>query len=236
MGLATDFAGSMLVCIMLTAVLYGVNTTQAFLYYQRYPRDSLSLKTLVALLWTLDTVHVAFCLDYIYKYAIDHYGDETFMVQIDWTAGVTVIFQLLIAALVHGHYVWRVWIITGRHKLVTTLVALLGTIRCIFGLISAALSHTSYTYTRWSTFHHETFSLTACIVTLASAVLVDCLILLCLVYFLRRSRLALDPYEGWVRVVTVYVANSGAFTRSSYLIIYPTSFLNVIAVYFLLRL
>ncbi|TFK52546.1 hypothetical protein OE88DRAFT_1417054 [Heliocybe sulcata] len=209
MGPATEFAGTMLVCIMLTAVLYGVNTTQVFLYYQRYPGDSRSLRTVVAVLWVLDTVHVVFCLEYIYKYAINHFGDDAFMEQIDWTAGVTVIFQLLIAAVVHGYYIRRVWIVTGRNKLMAALVALFGTIRCIFGLISAALS---YTYIRWSTYHEEPLPVATSAIALASSALVDCLILICLVYFLKRSQLALDPYEGWVRVFTVYVANSGAFT------------------------
>ncbi|EPQ54494.1 hypothetical protein GLOTRDRAFT_129857 [Gloeophyllum trabeum ATCC 11539] len=70
----------------------------------------------------------------------------------------------------------------------------------------------SYRYTRWSAFHSHELSLATSAVTLSSAVLADALILFCLVYFLARSRLALDPYEGYVRVFSVYVANPGVFT------------------------
>ncbi|EPQ57832.1 hypothetical protein GLOTRDRAFT_36939, partial [Gloeophyllum trabeum ATCC 11539] len=68
--------------------LYGVTTTQTFLYYQNYTKDSWPLKTmghiLICSFRIFETLHMAFCIDFIYNYVITDFGKVEALNEIYW--------------------------------------------------------------------------------------------------------------------------------------------------------
>ncbi|KIJ21562.1 hypothetical protein PAXINDRAFT_95118 [Paxillus involutus ATCC 200175] len=49
--------GSTLAAVFVSLVLYGISILQTFIYYERYPKDTFILKSLVAFVFVLDTLH-----------------------------------------------------------------------------------------------------------------------------------------------------------------------------------
>ncbi|CAL1703733.1 unnamed protein product [Somion occarium] len=79
-------------CIAL--ILYGVTTAQAYVYMLNCKKDPWWLKSMVAAVWILETVHTAFMLRQIYYYTIIGFGDFVAISKIDWSIGVSTSFVL----------------------------------------------------------------------------------------------------------------------------------------------
>ncbi|KAJ7867147.1 hypothetical protein B0H13DRAFT_2352028 [Mycena leptocephala] len=66
--------GAFQIGVLISYVLFGVTTTQTYIYYSRFPDDSWKLKTLVAFVWVCEMVH-ALCVGYtLYVYTISNYA------------------------------------------------------------------------------------------------------------------------------------------------------------------
>ncbi|KAK0442465.1 hypothetical protein EV421DRAFT_1904231 [Armillaria borealis] len=55
---------------VIATILYGISNLQVLIYYKRYPNDWWVYRYLVALLWVLDTFHIAFSTHALYFYLI----------------------------------------------------------------------------------------------------------------------------------------------------------------------
>ncbi|KAF7348653.1 hypothetical protein MVEN_01383700 [Mycena venus] len=62
--------GVCLIGALVSFMLFGVMTTQTYIYYKRFPDDSLKLKALVAFVWTCDGVHTLCVGHLLYVYTI----------------------------------------------------------------------------------------------------------------------------------------------------------------------
>ncbi|EPQ57813.1 hypothetical protein GLOTRDRAFT_103827 [Gloeophyllum trabeum ATCC 11539] len=211
MSAVDQLLGSVLVGIFIAAILYGITTTQAFVYYQNYPNDQKLLKWMVGLIWFLETLHTGFCIDFIYKYVITEYGNAPFMNVIYWSGGITVIIGVLVAALVHGYYVRRVWILSDRNTILTAVVTFLAVLR--FG---------DYTLSEWSVFRTRKLPLMTLAGGLSSAAAVDLLVAGALCYFLERNRTGFQRSDSRINLLMAYIINTGALTTVFSLIIVIT--------------
>ncbi|KAJ8509552.1 hypothetical protein ONZ45_g8288 [Pleurotus djamor] len=72
-----------------SAVLFGITSVQAYLYFNKYPRDKPLLKTLssrkIALLWILDGVHFAFITYGQYFYCVSNFGNPGILTTPVWS-------------------------------------------------------------------------------------------------------------------------------------------------------
>ncbi|KAJ6585253.1 hypothetical protein B0H19DRAFT_416733 [Mycena capillaripes] len=65
--------GAYQIGVLVSYVLFGVMTTQTYIYYSRFPDDSRKLKILVAFVWVCEVVHTV-CLGHaLYAYTISDY-------------------------------------------------------------------------------------------------------------------------------------------------------------------
>lgn len=74
-GLVASSIGIFLIGSLFSVCLFGVNSLQAWLYYQHYPTDTAGMKATVAWVWILDTVHAIFLGHGVYFYVIRGFGD-----------------------------------------------------------------------------------------------------------------------------------------------------------------
>ncbi|KAJ7867150.1 hypothetical protein B0H13DRAFT_2670540 [Mycena leptocephala] len=66
--------GSLQIGVLISYVLFGVTTTQTYIYYSRFPHDSWKLKALVAFVWICEIAH-AICVGHtLYVYTISAYA------------------------------------------------------------------------------------------------------------------------------------------------------------------
>jgi hypothetical protein len=68
-------------------IVFGALTIQVFNYYQKHAADSLSLKTLVVAIWSLELLQLALITHAVYHYVISMFGSvlDIFTKPIIWS-------------------------------------------------------------------------------------------------------------------------------------------------------
>ncbi|KAJ7263496.1 hypothetical protein C8J57DRAFT_1470787 [Mycena rebaudengoi] len=68
--------GAYQIGVLISYALLGVTTSQTYIYYTRFPEDSLKLKALVVFVWICEVAH-ALCIGHtLYQYTISDYGHQ----------------------------------------------------------------------------------------------------------------------------------------------------------------
>ncbi|KAJ7573217.1 hypothetical protein C8J56DRAFT_1132389 [Mycena floridula] len=83
--------GAIEIGTMLSGVLFGLITSQTYVYFKTFPRDSRFTKGLVAALWIVEMVHTACIFDALYMYTVTGYGDPTSLIRFPVTLDVSII-------------------------------------------------------------------------------------------------------------------------------------------------
>ncbi|KAL7279402.1 hypothetical protein PYCCODRAFT_995372 [Trametes coccinea BRFM310] len=213
---AVPFIGGLLIEVFVACILYGITTLQSFMYFQKYPNDAASLKILVGTVWALESVHTAFCMQFLYAYLVEGFADYTYFLKINWGIGVTVITSAGIALCVQGYYVWRVWCVSSKSLVWTAIIGVFALARVAFGIGSTILS---YVYPEWITFRDTTSSLVTISGGLGSAALVDLLVAVTLSYYLRKGRNSWHKESNSkINAILLYAVNTGAITGTASLL------------------
>ncbi|TFK91565.1 hypothetical protein K466DRAFT_582693 [Polyporus arcularius HHB13444] len=212
---AEGVMGGLLITIFVASILYGMTTLQTFIYSQKYTKDGTFLRLLVGVVWVFETLHTAFCIQFIYGYLITGFGDILNFIRVDWGVGIAVICSVVVGVCVQGYYTWRVWIVSGKSILWTSIIAIFALARVGFGIGSAALS---YMYPDWIKLRRYGPALTTVSGGLGSAALVDLLVATTLTYFLKRDR-NYGPHnrqsETMINRILLYTVNTGALTGAA---------------------
>ncbi|KAI0325104.1 hypothetical protein GY45DRAFT_1261525 [Cubamyces sp. BRFM 1775] len=213
---AEAIIGGLLIEMFFAFILYGITTLQTFIYFQKYPGDRFSLKALVATVWILETVHTAFCMEFIYAYLIEGFGNYEGFLDVNWGIGVTVVASSGIALCVQGYYTWRVWVVSGNSFIWTIIIGTFALLRVGEIPASAVLS---YEYPNWETFRSTKKSLVTISGGLGSAALVDMLVALTLTFYLKRGRHTWHKESNsMVNRILLYAVNTGAITGTASLL------------------
>lgn len=135
--------GAILIGVVVSAILYGMTNIQTILYFSRYPNDAESTKTFVAIIWMLDTFHVALILKAIYYYLITNFSDSDGLQAIDghWSLYVSVIVNLLTSLLVQTFFTVQIFHLCSRRLRypVTFGIAILIVAHFAFGIETVSL-------------------------------------------------------------------------------------------------
>ncbi|KAI0648834.1 hypothetical protein C8Q79DRAFT_903326 [Trametes meyenii] len=209
---AEPVIGGLLIEVFFAFILYGITTLQAFMYFQKYTSDRPTLKALVAAVWILESVHTGFCMQFIYAYLISGFGDFENFLNINWCCYICTYLcsQAGVALCVQGYYTWRVWIVSGKSVLWTSIIGFFSLLRVGFGIASAVLS---YVYPKWTLFRGTRTSLITISGGLGSAALVDMLVALTLSFYLKRGRhIWHKESNNMINQILLYAVNTGAIT------------------------
>ncbi|KAI0758991.1 hypothetical protein C8Q74DRAFT_1372873 [Fomes fomentarius] len=223
--------GPMFIEVSLACALYGVTTIQCFVYYRTFVwKETQRKKLLVGAIWFLESVHTAFCIDFLYSYTIQHYGDYLSFGRINWAAAVQYytslgasvfsldialeysqpVVQVLISAIVHSYYIHKVWITTQGNRVITAVLAFLALCHLGCGLGAFALSLGEQ---EWKAFRFAITSSVVMTVGLACAAAIDNLIALILVYYILRAEARGEsPYGNRADLVLACAVDTGAVT------------------------
>ncbi|RPD54312.1 hypothetical protein L227DRAFT_351086 [Lentinus tigrinus ALCF2SS1-6] len=213
---AEGVMGGLLVSIFFACILYGMTTLQAFMYYQKYPNDIPLLRFLVTAVWILETVHTAFCMQFVYAYLISGFADFANFIAVHWSVGVAIASSVAVALCVQGYYTWRVYVVSGRFALWSAVIAFCALARVGFGIGSTCLT---YIYPNWLQLRELKVGLATVSGGLGAAALVDLLVALTLTFYLKRNRTGFHKESNsMVNKILVYTVNTGAITGAASLV------------------
>ncbi|KAF7306226.1 hypothetical protein MIND_00413100 [Mycena indigotica] len=117
--------GALLVGTLASGILFGINTTQNYVYYRRFPQDPRMIKWLVTIVWVMEFVHI-FCISHVlYTYAVVNYGNPLiFLDKIPPTLALTILLGTVNTALVEAFFVFRIWTLAQNNLKFFKLVPL----------------------------------------------------------------------------------------------------------------
>lgn len=132
----------------LASLLYGITCLQAFFYFQTYVDDRRGLKLTVALLLTLETIHVALSIWVIDSYLVDNYTNPYALQSATWLTTATFSVGFVIDLVVYFYFTWRIWMFTSKSWILIfmILVALARTVLSIVACVLSVFSSTWVSY------------------------------------------------------------------------------------------
>ncbi|KAF7293803.1 hypothetical protein HMN09_01176100 [Mycena chlorophos] len=102
--------GALLVGALVSCVLWGISTTQTYIYFSRFPEDSLAIKLLVSVVWLFEFGHTICTSHVVYIFAITNYGNPLVLLgKTPPTLGLTVLLGTLTTCCVQGFFAFRIW-------------------------------------------------------------------------------------------------------------------------------
>ncbi|KAI0632630.1 hypothetical protein C8Q77DRAFT_830955 [Trametes polyzona] len=180
--------GALLLGTLITAVGYGITTTQTYMYRSRFPQDPWFIRWTVWTLLALDTTHIVFSWHLVYHYVVLNFGNHAALERVAWSFSATIVITAIITTIVHCFYARRILILGNRRRLVPALILVLSVVRLALGFLACAQIITLKTFQR---VQHDT--LATVVVGLGSGTLADCVITTTLVYLLRTHKSQFSP-------------------------------------------
>lgn len=231
LALPIDFEatfGAFFVGAVASVGLTGVTTLQSWLYFQKYPQDSLYLKLLVLTVWVLEILRSAISIHGGYYYSVKHWGDWRALLAPVWSMKLMIMLTNVIELVVHGFFINKVWQTTyGRAKILCSLITL-------FALGDFAMGTAAYVTATLSSDYEQILRGTAskfATAALACAVGADWLITGSLVKFFRDSQNEYPKTNQLLKKLIFYSVNMGLLTSLADVVVLvlanvPWSFLN----------
>ncbi|KAJ8495068.1 hypothetical protein ONZ51_g1910 [Trametes cubensis] len=227
MASASDTIGAILIGALVSAVLSGTVTTQAFIYFRLYGSDDYKRNTfMVSLLWFvtpyslseytvhffkrgLDALHSSMAFASTWIYLIRHWGDDTVYDFIPWTIALTVAFTAIVTLISHCFFAHRVYVLSGFSWWLTVPILVLAGGRLVSALVSTSEMMTLQSYEAFVDRVGWVFTM-----GLSLSTAVDVLITLSLITLLQRSRTGFSTLtDHLIDTVTLYTVETGLVTR-----------------------
>jgi len=200
--------GALEVGILLSTVLFGVVTVQAFLYAERNFKDPLWLRILVGIVWSLETIQTIVTWIHLYSLTVTNYGRPDTIVETHqlWALLVALICSAIIGAIVQNFFGYRVRVLSGR-LLIPIMVWIGGIVRVTFAIMLVNFILRSETLPEFLQRYH--WAVTTVLVLPA---VVDVLNTSTLCYYLSRRRSGYKPTQRLVDQLMIFAIETGLLT------------------------
>ncbi|KAF9454683.1 hypothetical protein P691DRAFT_754250 [Macrolepiota fuliginosa MF-IS2] len=113
----------MLIGFTLNVFLFGMMTTQVYIYYTSFRKDRRWMKLYVLLVYILDTLNSVCDCVYLYDSLILHFGDPQILETANWVFALEPALNGVIGGLVQGFFAWRVVALTKNWILGSIVIA-----------------------------------------------------------------------------------------------------------------
>ncbi|KAF8580207.1 hypothetical protein K439DRAFT_318635 [Ramaria rubella] len=200
--------GAVLMGVFIGIFLYGILTLQMYMYYQRYPKDNLYLKSIVAVIWTFDTVHTVFITHMVYTYLVTGFGDYTALGENIWSFNAHVFITTIVACISQVFFVHRCWMLDrGRlNTVVSIFILLVALVQFVFGMICTVLT---FRLTEFAQFLKYIWAVDT---WLGAAATCDILVSAAIVRSLWRSRTGIKRTNNLIMSLILWTVNTGVLT------------------------
>ncbi|KAF8191672.1 hypothetical protein K438DRAFT_1830924 [Mycena galopus ATCC 62051] len=120
--------GAPLIGVLLSYVLFGVTTTQVYIYYGRFPNDSPKLKFLVAFVWLLEVANGICIGQSLYQCLISDYSRPDQLAYVPQSLLVSSLLAVVIAFCVHGFFSFRIYTLS-KLAYIPTFISIFAVLR-----------------------------------------------------------------------------------------------------------
>ncbi|KAF8838413.1 hypothetical protein BDN67DRAFT_971630 [Paxillus ammoniavirescens] len=119
---------------------YGATIGQLMFYVRAFPRDKLLVKALVFIVFIFDSAHTFLTSSVLYRLFVRCRMNisPSCVVYSPWGLMPSVLLVYCVTFMVQLFYAHRVWIISGRNKVITFMVVASTTAQLVFGLMLIA--------------------------------------------------------------------------------------------------
>ncbi|KAK7436883.1 hypothetical protein VKT23_018904 [Stygiomarasmius scandens] len=198
--------GMTMLGLIFSSILYGITLSQMYTYFRRFPRDPISVKSLLQNLGCgLSCIGVARMLVL--------FGNKWAILLVCLTspnAGVSMQAELaismFISGIAEGFMIYRVWMLSGRRHFLTFVLLAFATIHFISGEVSAA------EFLKLERFAKFASVKVPSILRLSSAAICDTGIAISLCYFLQQKRTGYKRTDEIIDHLMLFSINSGLLT------------------------
>ncbi|OSD03283.1 hypothetical protein PYCCODRAFT_1434700 [Trametes coccinea BRFM310] len=199
--------GAVYIGAVLGACMYGVTTLQTYTYFGRCSADNMYLKSMVFLLWIVDTVHAALVTRSMYTYLVTDITNVLAVFRPIWSLlPATVVLTAFNNFLVRGILCYRIWHFSGRNRYLAFAIALSVLVTCGSTIAYAILTaHIASWF--------DLYKLAWLFITSFSwSIVADLLITAALCVLLIRKRTGFERSDNILRKLVIYSVNTGLLT------------------------
>ncbi|KAK0486374.1 hypothetical protein IW261DRAFT_793858 [Armillaria novae-zelandiae] len=190
------------------AMLYGITLMQTFLYFRNQRSDPWYFKVLVTAVLILDTTNLIMSANALYHYMISNYMNPASLQIPVWNLFGLMYVTTTIGLLVRTFYTMRIYILSGRNKVLTGVFVVLilevfatGMVNGTLGLVNAVTFEVFIEKDLWIMY-----------LSLASITTADVSIAVALCCLLRANRTGFKRTDSMVRTLMIYSINAGALS------------------------
>jgi len=193
---------------LVNTLFFGMNTVQAFAYFQqlRGRDDGNWTKLLVGFLWVLNALTIIFTSVYLNDILIHGFTNVEGTDVYNWSVPAQVVITVLNNFVVKCFFVWRLWLVSRGLWVVTSVAALLAVMGFGFGLGLSVYASSHNTFEQFRAVQWLVFT------PLALASLSDLCTSVSLCYFLYTSRTGVRQTDSVLNVLLLYLINAGVIT------------------------
>ncbi|ESK85690.1 hypothetical protein Moror_9917 [Moniliophthora roreri MCA 2997] len=209
-----DRFGAGLIGAIITGVLYGITTVQTYLYFVNYPKDTKTLKSMVAIVWILDTAHIVLVAITMYHYLVTNYDNPAGLRDIHWSLPAGVTLNLVLGIISQGFFTQQVHTIARglTRWILSPILIMLVFLHFVFGIETVAWLVIEKTYERFQT--SELVKLAGATPFAISAVLSDIVVAVSLCVLLRDSRTGIGKTNMLITTLMIYAVNRCLLTSA----------------------
>ncbi|KAJ6488160.1 hypothetical protein C8R47DRAFT_1320544 [Mycena vitilis] len=221
-----NLLGAWLIGVIVSAVLFGVTCLQVHLYFTKHcARDTIFLQVFVALLLSLDTLHLALASCSFYSVTVSNFGDYVQLAKPSWSffvrilhhaqnisyrryqshMKIQIVIGLLLSIQVQLFYAFRIYLISGKRLVMPIIITISALAELGLGIVFTVRAFQANAFKNGA--NDTPYTLSA----LALDVLCFFLITAAMIYHLMKNKSdSLHKTNRGINLLIAYFVSSGA--------------------------
>ncbi|KAJ6492095.1 hypothetical protein C8R45DRAFT_1073468 [Mycena sanguinolenta] len=195
--------GTIYIGVVFAALFQGILTVQAYIYYEGFPDDSWVLKWLVAVVWTLDFVHLGAIASVPWLTLVVNWGNPVVFLEIPTGLPVHVALVAVTTLFCQAFFLYRLWRFSRKNRV---LVGILGLGSLAVCAIDFLITVQMLENPRPSTYQGDTAEIVSMFSVRAASEL--CLALT-LVWYIHRGTIGFDRTNFVITRIIQYTVATG---------------------------
>lgn len=202
--------GVILICLIIAAYLFGMSSSQAYIYYDRFPKDMWTYKILVGVVWALDSLHTALMSHTAYFYTVSNFGnfralDEKPVFSFNLEIGIVPI----LAFIVQSYFAHRAFAVerSRRSLVLSACIEGLAVAQLVLGIAACVIA-----FTKFDGFFNIGSHSWALIAWLSTSALANLLVASSLCWSFYTHETAFSDEDGLLTKFLMYGVHTGVVT------------------------
>ncbi|KAJ8480993.1 hypothetical protein ONZ45_g15456 [Pleurotus djamor] len=187
------------------AIFFGITSLQTFIYFKQCTRDTSVFKAVMAFLWVLDALHLAFIIHIQHHFMVVHFAEANALLISTWSMDATSYISSIIDLIIRVIFTHRVWLLSrkkARYPIVIAVPVVVSVACLVLGIVSS-----SKIFQSGSVAHTSIISVTL-FTALASSAAADLCIAGSHVYLLLNSQTGFKHTDTLVNTLMIYAINT----------------------------